>query len=253
MKKILLLAVPVLVLIVIGVMFWNKLKAPSLNITNAPLNKIFKSVSETSRSKSSSQPPATDFSSLEQSANRFQGKIDKIEGQTLTVSGRALYNQTATTSSSPIQTAPFINARVIINSATEIQRPSKIKSATASAKLSLQDLKVGQLINIVSSSNLKGVKTAEFTAKTITLLPQTDNFLIRGKIAVIQEDNVVIETPFRNYEIFLAKETSIYTGGKNNTKNLSRTDLKVGQDAIVNTKDDPSSANQITASKIELP
>lgn len=252
MQKIFLYGFPVLALILVGSFLYLTRLKPVLSPVNSKLPAINTS-NNSEPGAPVSKPPAADFSSLEASAIRFQGTIAKIEGQILTVNGRPIYNQTAQASNSAIQTGPFVNARVTVNSGIEIKRPSKIKSATASANVSLQDLKVGQLVLISSQTDLKGLKTAGFTAKTITLLPENTSIIIRGKIPAIYKNSFIVETPLRNYEIIITKETSIFTGNKDKIKKLTRADLKIGQDVIVNTEDDPMSAAQITAVKIELP
>ncbi len=186
MQKIVLILLPILVIALVLVFLF---RAKILPFTSRPTTPII--------NISGNQLSAPNLSALTQPVTRFQGKIEKVENQALVLTGRPLFDTPLESTSTAAQAILSMTTRVIINSATEINRisplPPSSASASSSTKISVQDLKAGQMVNILSSTDLRNLKTAEFTAKTITLLPSPQS-TIRGKISNVKSNAFALKT-----------------------------------------------------------
>lgn len=250
MKKILIILIPILILILVSI-FVVKLKLTPPTSLNTTKNDL--SISE--------------LASLNQPTFRFQGKIEKIDGQTLVVNGKPPLDNPIAATDSAAQKISKSTLQALITPETKISGFSSSRAASSSAKLSLADLKINQTVTIFSSTDLRSLKGTEFTAESVLLIPTPVN-TIQGKIIDIKDDTLTFETtaipeiaipnskvtipsqPSKIYQITLIKGIKISTSDPKNPKSLTQADLKANQDAIIFTEDDPLSQTQIKALKI---
>lgn len=145
-------------------------------------------------------PPVTEFT----------GKIDKISGNSIWISAKFAITPPPTPANAPtvvpgsVITVPpvppskMFTYKVNIAPYTIINKPEapvtylfRIITPTPSPKLTIKDTRVGQMVSVSSTSDLRSLKTEEFDAYSIKL-PMTNN-KITGKIANINiKDGIII-------------------------------------------------------------
>lgn len=190
MKKIILIVLPFVILlsaVILFTKFKDKLPLPVSNPT-----------------KTVSGLPAAELKSVPDPIFRFQGRIEKIDGQILIVAGVPLPELPAAATSSS-QLVPSLTMRITINPETKISQLSTTNSASNSAKLAFRDLKAGQSVIITSPNDLRQLKTAEFSAQTIELLPASPNSLqgktVDQQVNILTEDNPAAQTKIKAIKI----------------------------------------------------
>lgn len=140
----------------------------------------------------------------------FSGKIDKISDNSLFIAGKYSITPPPTPPNVPtvipgsVITAPplppskVITYKVSIQSYTIINRPdSPVKylikkiTPTPTPKLTIKDIKAGQMITVSTANDLRTLKKEEFDAYSVKLLPIMNT--ISGKITSINvQDGVII-------------------------------------------------------------
>ena len=231
----------------------------------------------------------------------FSGKVDKISGNSVWISqsftlsqampgammppaveaGKAGPSPTAL----PTPITKVLTFKVNIDQNTQISRPQNYinyllitVTPAPPPKLTVKDIKAGQMISINTNSDLRTLKSNEFTATSIQL-PQVPN-TINGKISAISGNTLKVKSssqpammPGTNtspeppkeieYTVTVTNDTEIsrYSQvgpAKENTtftppepEELALSDLKVDMQVTVYTDVDVTSAQKFTALRIE--
>ena len=214
----------------------------------------------------------------------FSGKIEKVDGNILTVSrDQAIETQIPITN--PTQAAPIaspkivkLTYKVIVDDSTQINQPSlptiylfRSPTPVNPLKSSVQDLAVDQQINIVSKDDLRTLSSDAFTATLIDLPPK--NTSLNGTITKIDNNVIVINaTPLNNvplidtssqriantetkeYIIKINQDTEVsrFEGGVlPKAEKLSFSDLKINMPVVVYTNSDVATGSTFDALRIE--
>lgn len=139
---------------------------------------------------------------LTQPVTSFSGTIDKIEGNSITVSQNMTSQQAA-----PIQITPSLSKKITykiqLTDKTNISRPSAfipylLKQITSpigpmgqSEKLNVKDLKIGQVVSANSNIDLRTLKGSQFEATSINVSAKTIS--ISGKIADVKSNQIIVK------------------------------------------------------------
>lgn len=238
---------------------------------------------------------------LTQPVNFFSGIVDKIEGNKLTVSQKLIASQNLLpVAANPLgKTAPLpapkvvtITFKVVISDKTQISQPLSIVNylfktvtppavgapgllpADSAPKMTVKDIKVGQMITVNTIKDLRTLTGDTFEATTVNL-PQVANTL-NGKIVTL-EGNVLTIKGFsqtmavaapaavpkeKNYIINITQDTeisrNIYDSNVNSgtliapkPEKLSIGDLKKNMQVTVYTAEDVTESQTLTALRIE--
>lgn len=147
---------------------------------------------------------------LTNSVTDFSGKIDKISGNSVWISGKYTITPPPTPPNAPtaipgqlITVPPLPPSKIItykVNIApytiinkteTPITYLYKKITPTPSPKLTMKDVRVGQIVSVSAASDLRSLKTDEFDAYSLKLSPMINTII--GKIASINtKDSVII-------------------------------------------------------------
>lgn len=139
----------------------------------------------------------------------FTGKVDKISDNSIFIAGKYSITPPPTPPNAPtnipgsvITVAPLPPAKVItykinIQPYTIFNRPdSPVKylikkiTPTPTPKLTIKDIKAGQMITVTTASDLRALKKEEFDAYSVKLLPIMNT--ISGKISEINSKDGMI-------------------------------------------------------------
>lgn len=182
------------------------------------------------------------------------GTIEQINGDQLTISEMAAKKATYKINITPETTITVIPPII----------PYSVKIATPSAnfKATVKDLKVGQVVNITSKSDLKKLILDQFEASSITASSQpiiievTIDEVSEGQLIAIAGPPSVAET--KKYKILFNKGTEIVRSAifDDSTKpvkksQLSASNLEPGRKIIVYTDSDINSLT-LNALKIDI-
>lgn len=148
------------------------------------------------------EPPISDILYLTNTVTDFTGKVDKVTGNTVFVSGKysisapptPAYMPTAAPGQvitvPPLPPSKVFTYKINITSHTIITKPDlsanyliKKITPTPTPKLTIKDIRTGQKISVTTSSDLRTLKSDEFDALTVKLPPI--NNTISGKISQI--------------------------------------------------------------------
>lgn len=230
----------------------------------------------------------------------FNGRVDKIEGNSVFVSQQITLNQPfaggpATAEAGKGVPSPFptpiskvLSFKVNLTPNTQISRPSafipyiaRLVTPAPPSKLSVQDIKVGQLISISTNTDLRTIATDTFEATSIQL-PGVQNNL-QGTISRISGNIIIMKaissqppamgttpqppkeleytvTTTSTTEISRYKQMAPPNPGEVLTPPTTQTsqieefkleDLKVGMQIIVFAAEDVVSTQKLTAMRIE--
>lgn len=202
---------------------------------------------------------------LTQPVFNFSGIVEQIDGDTLTVSDdMALSPATRlaeNTSADEIPISKKISYKVQITPDTkihlaEISVPYSFNAATPSAtpKITINDLKVGQRVEVVSKSDLRVIGADRFEAVSITASLGTTVIggtvlSISGNILSVKATPPSVPEP-KDYSIAVNNETEV-TASAPILQKLALTDLKKGIQVLVYTDTDINSQSP-RALKIEV-
>lgn len=142
----------------------------------------------------------------------FNGKVDKVQGNSVWVSQQFTLYQGgsmmppaaappaagSSPTTIPTPATKVVSFKVNITANTQINRPSNfipylVKTVTPAPppKLSIKDIKVGQPVTVNTNSDLRTLSTDEFDALSIQL-PQSQNSL-NGKISKISGNGFIMK------------------------------------------------------------
>ena len=202
-------------------------------------------------------PPST-ILFLTQPVKTFSGIIEKLDGNTLTVSQNMTMN-------SVTQKVTF---RVITDKNTTIEQPESpipylfAKSVNASNnKKTIKDLKVGQTAVINTDEDLRTLTLQEFKATHVTLNAIANT--LSGPVFDVGGNTLIIKayppsTPSseipkeRNYRIKITDNTEISRGAPDGTPvRLTLNDLKRSMWVVAYTDGDINSGTDFTALRID--
>lgn len=155
---------------------------------------------------------------ITQPVTSFSGKVEKIEGNAVSVSSQYSLPQTAPIvitvipGQPPIMPTPQVKTityKLLITGKTQISQPPlnvnylfktttppgapALPAATTTSKLTIKDIKVGQNITMSSQTDLRVLSGDMFEAMTINL-PQIANTL-NGKIVNIEGNTLTLKAP----------------------------------------------------------
>ncbi len=145
------------------------------------------------------------------------GKIDKINGKTLTVivdktMGVAAVPAMPGMEESKPKTMTF---EVVVEDNTQINQPSDTGAAIPTpdgnnqSKLTVNDLKVGQMVSVTSKTDLR-LGGTKFTAETVSLAPKMRSAY--GQISAIAGNNITVKSFMngeQNYILTVTDKTTI--------------------------------------------
>lgn len=154
--------------------------------------------------------PINDVLYLTNPVTDFSGKIDKISDNSIFVSGKYTITPPPTPINAPtnvpgqvitvppIPPSKILTYKVNVQPYTVISRPEspvkylfKITTPTPSPKLTVKDMKADQIVSVSAMNDLRTLKSAEFDASLIKLLPITN--IISGKIVSINvKDGLIV-------------------------------------------------------------
>ncbi len=230
----------VLVILILGVLLFF-LGAGALKKNNPSLN-----------------GPASTILFLTQPVKTFSGIIEKIEGDTLTIS------QNMTTNS----VTQKVTYRVITDKNTQIEQPESpipyLFAKTAGAgnkKKTIKDLKVGQAAVVNTDEDLRTLTSQEFKATHVTLNAIMNT--LSGPVFDVGGNTLIIKTipPFtpvsetpkeRNYRIKITNNTEISRGAADGTPvRLTLNDLKRNMWVVAYTDGDVNLGTDFTALRID--
>lgn len=139
----------------------------------------------------------------------FTGKVDKISDNSIWISQKYTITPVPTLPNAPtmipgqVITVPplpptkLFTYKVNIASYTVISKPDspvtyllKKITPTPTPKLTIKDVRAGQIVSVVSSSDLRTLKTEEFTAYSLKLPPMVNT--ITGKIISINAKDSIL-------------------------------------------------------------
>lgn len=195
---------------------------------------------------------------LTQPVKTFSGIIEKIDGDTLTIS----QNMTAGS------VTKKITYRIIVDKNTVIEQPESpipylfAKTAGAgSKKKTIKDLKVGQAAVINTDEDLRTLTSQEFKATRITLNAIANT--LSGPVFDVGGNTLIIKTipPFtpisetpkeRNYRVKVTNNTEISRSAADGTPvRLTLNDLKRNMWVVAYTDGDLNSGTDFTALRID--
>lgn len=219
----------------------------------------------------------------------LSGKVEKVEGNTILVSNQYAVPQTAPIvitvlpNQPPIMPTPqtkTITYKLLVTDKTQINQPATyvnylLRTVVPSpqAKLTVKDIKVGQMITVNSAVDLRILKSNELEATMINL-PQTTKVL-SGKIVSVTNNALTLKAfpPLtggpvavntapaapqeKEYFITVTSDTEIsrMTSGGSSTlpkpEKLALSDLKKDMQTTVYTAEDVTEAQTFTALRIE--
>lgn len=257
MKKVLIIVLPILLLISILVYFFlfrfNQTLPVSKNIQEP---KVFNAA----------------LASINQPVFLFEGRIEKINDQTLTITGEPILEIPVPASGSANQNVLKLTLQALVTSATEISNSSLTGTTTKTTKISLADLKINQIVIASSSTDLRGLKGNEFTAESV-MVRYIPVFSIGGKVMEIKDNVLTVQTfappsldksdsktppssaPEKTYQVAITRDTkysALSSDYPPKATSITKQDIKIGKDATVLTEDNPNSQTQITALSIIL-
>ncbi len=155
---------------------------------------------------------------LTQPITSFSGTIDKIEGNSIIISQNMIlqqvFNSPIAPPNNPMQPVPpvqitppqpkKITYKVLITDKTNIARPTVfvpylLKQSQSlgrpmgqSEKLSIKDLKVGQIVNTSSNIDLRTLKGSQFEATYINVAAKTIS--ISGTITNVKQNQIIVKS-----------------------------------------------------------
>lgn len=193
----------------------------------------------------------------------FQGRLDKIEGNTLRVS-RSIPPAASQKARNPASDTKEITIAFAMTDETAVTRASIPGQADANngkpVPLQVSDLTVGQLVSVTTLDDLRFEETAPREATEIQV--QTRNFLIAGVIKKIEDKTLSLFTnpppddslpqdaqvlKPHDYTVSVLENTQIiYDDGGN----AGLGDLKPNIFINIYTNEDPYITNALTAAKI---
>lgn len=202
--------------------------------------------------------PSSTILFLTQPVKTFSGIIEKIDGDTLTVSQNMTMNSVT----------QKITYRVITDKNTLIEQPESpipylfAKSGNAiNKKKTIKDLKVGQAAVINTDEDLRTLTFQEFKATRVTLNAIANTlsgpvFDVNGSTLIIKAIppfTPVSETPKeRNYRIKITSNTEISRSAADGTPvRLTLNDLKRNMWVVAYTDGDLNSGTDFTALRID--
>lgn len=233
---------------------------------------LFYSFSKISLDKQSISP---NILALTQPVTFFSGKVEKINGNTLTVTQSVASSQPmlppTANPSGPIPTPKIttVTYSVLVTDTTPITQPSAYMDPTTAAtqkpKLTIKDIAVGQFITIYTQSDLRTLKGNSLEATMISL-PAIQNS-INGTIVDVKGNTLTLKafpmfnpgetsaTPpqEKNYSITLTSATTVTRpNAQGKQDQLALSDLKKDLRVLVVTNQDVSKAQSLTAVKVQL-
>ena len=144
---------------------------------------------------------------ITQPVNSFSGTVDKIEGNTVSVSNRYSLPQTGPITITVIPNQPPIMPtpktitvvyKIVVSGKTQITQPQspinylfKTIFPSQDPKLTLQDIKVGSYITVNSQVDLRTLKGIIFEATTINIPQKTST--LNGTILRVDENMLTIK------------------------------------------------------------
>lgn len=210
----------------------------------------------------------TNILSNTQPITSFSGKVEKIEGNTVSIFDE--YNLPQST----IPTPP-ITYRVLVTDNTQINKRAtfinylfKTITPAPQIKLTIKDIKIGQVVTVSSPVDLRTLKNNEFEA-TVIELPRISNMLIGNVVNIvgntltveaftpandsIPENTATVSPQKREFTITITQDTEVsrmnYQG---KPEMLAISDLKKDIRVIVYTAEDVTKSQTLTALHIEL-
>lgn len=216
---------------------------------------------------------------LTQPVTTFSGKIEKIEGNTIFVSQTFTLPKTnqpqaisASLNQSPIPLptpqTKTITFKVVITKDTQIAHPSpsipylfKSSSPLLPSPLAVKDLKVGELVTVLTTKDLRTLQGDTIEATSI-ILPLFSN-TVSGRIITIQGNTFTLRVVFPSAAITQPPKETLYTititsdteisryDQSNKPERLTLSDLNPDMDVTVYTDSDVTTETQLRALRIE--
>ncbi len=215
---------------------------------------------------------------LTQPVYTFSGRVDKVSGNSLTVSSQVAEIGSSNAKPGQSQKMKKISYNVSVDSKTMISRsenqipyifkntsvgPAVITSDKSS--LSLKDVRAGDHVNITSSTDLR-IAGNGFTASQITIQPLSTS--INGSITAVNGNELIVRAVApseslvtangpavnqqpaveKDYQVSVDNETEISRSG---SPRLNISYLKQGMQVIVYTSEDTANITQVKALRIE--
>lgn len=142
---------------------------------------------------------------ITQPVTSFSGTVEKIEGNTVTITQRVVEQSQIAAPLAAVNTSPFptpksitVTYRVLVTDKTQISQSAAFinylfKTVTPSSvvKLAIKDVKVGQYVTVNSQTDLRTLAGNTFEATAINLPPIANT--INGKIISLEGDILTIK------------------------------------------------------------
>jgi hypothetical protein len=204
----------------------------------------------------------------------FTGTIEKISGSVLTVSKKTfIYEADLVNGETSIRNEERKTTYLVtISDKTTIISelplvPYTLKLATTSAfvaESSLNNLKVGQTVQVISNENLRSLPSNSFVANSVTISAGLTS--IMGKVENIESNNLLVKTAPPSYpeekifQIEISSDTEIVASNimtdssdtKEKKLQLPVSVLKKGTTVLVYTDADINQSDKLRALKIEI-
>lgn len=226
-----------------------------------------------SQTKSRGGAVSKNILALTQPVTFLSGTVEKVEGQTITVSYKPMLPQIANvaTTLSPTPKSVTITYQVAVSDKTTISKLVpyisylfKAISPAPPVKLSIRDIKVGQSISVTSMVDLRTLSGNVFEAAAINI-PLVN--VLYGKIVQLGGNTLTIKAfppsvpgaaallKEKEYTIHISSETEIsrnnLIGSSPKPEKLSASDLKKDMQVSVYTDTDVTNGTVFTALRIE--
>jgi hypothetical protein len=224
---------------------------------------------------------------ITQPVTSFSGKVEKIEGNVVSISSQYALLQTAPIAITvmpnqpPVMPTPQTKTviyKLLVTDKTQINQPATfinylLKTVTPApqTKLTIEDVKVGQMIMVNSAVDLRTLKSNQFEATMINLPPI--NNTLNGKIVKITNNSLtlkafapvaaVTDPQEKEYTIHITQDTeisrNIYSTNMNpeepptppKPEKLAISDLKADMQVTAYTSEDVTETQTLTALRIE--
>lgn len=198
------------------------------------------------------------------------GKIEKISGKTVsitvdrTIGTASIPSMPGTESEKP----KAINFEVVVEDGTQISQPidsiAALPTADANSQntpqMTINDLKVGQVINVMSKTDLR-LGGTKFNAQSITLAPKMRSTY--GQISAISGNTVTVKSfsaaGEQSYILTITNKTTISSQQLNpeplkapKVEELEVSDLKVGMSVNVTAESELMAGTAVNATKIDV-
>lgn len=205
---------------------------------------------------------------LTQPVYGFYGKVEAINGSTLTLGNTVTLAPEPQPSGNKPQTKK-LTFYTNVTSKTTISKQSpqvvyffKTNPLTdpSNWKLSLKDIKVGDQVNVVSSVDLRTISGNRFDATNI--LVSAASSALNGRISDIRGNTLIVKATYRSaeqtFEVLVNDNTEISRIGfsgdatkQSKPERFSLSDLKKDMQVMVYTDGDASKQTKLTALRVE--